>query len=143
MDLNNIASGFVVLVVPLLPYLVSGLQEAGNLLGGAAFTRVQKSWNEITTRSKGDKKFQRTVEILAEQPDDVNFRAALSSIVLSHLAKNPALLSEISSLLQENSVQEILITDSHTKNINQTMSTKGKQSITVGNSQTGNISQDQ
>jgi hypothetical protein len=109
------AQTVVSFLAPFIPYLVAGATEAAKALGKkaaelggeAAWRKAQELWNKIVSRP--NPKLKAKANVVTVDPADEEERASFARTLLQSLEADPALVTELASLLgREESVQKVI-----------------------------------
>ena len=149
MDFVKLATDVTVFLTPFFPYLIlageEAAKEAGKKFGSTAWEKAASLWNSIKNFSKGDIKMKRTVESLAEDPDDEDFQLILAKLLAKQFELSPELATElINRMKDDKAIQTVIIeNESKAKNIYQRLSKGGVQKTVVRDkSEVDDITQD-
>lgn len=138
----EIATAVVATLTPFLPYLINSGETIGEKLleviaergGEAAWQRAQTVWQKIAARFRSEPEFEKTAELVAINPVELQFQKLLGNQLAKRLAEHPELIVELEELLggpqgiqQVIAGQEAIIED-----ITQTMSHAGQQTVQGG-----------
>jgi len=150
MDLAKLATDAIVFLTPFFPYLVLGgeaaAKEAGKELGEAAWKKAMSLWDKIKSLGEDSAKLSKTIELLAEDPDDEDTQFILAKSLAEQLESSPELASDLISIIKGDKAVQVVLVEygSKVKDIHQRLiSETGEQRIVVRGSQTKNIKQEQ
>lgn len=147
MSSQQLAQNVVTVLAPALPLLLSGgtamAEVVGKQLGADALKAAKSIWNKLQGRLPNAA--QTEANLLAQDPDNDNYRAIFGTSLTKLLDADPQLVQEITALMSASQgVQELLVQrGSEVGNIKQRLKLTGKQSITIDGSKAGDISQEQ
>lgn len=149
MDIRQLATDMAVFLTPFLPYLILGSEEVakeiGKKFGQTTLEKAKTLWEKIKKPAKNDPKLQSAIVNLAEDPNDEDFQLILVKSLARLFETSPELATELIGIMKDDkAVQSVLVEyGSRVKDIRQRLSKTGKQEVTVRDSHTGNITQEQ
>lgn len=151
MDYKHLAAQITTFLAPYLPYVLvageSAVKEVGKNIGSATVDKAKALWGKITgSKSQDASKITGLATVLADDPKDETFQAALAKVLAKHLEASPQLAADLMIMTTEDkAVQKVLVEQASTiKNITQKMSTRGTQDVIIRDqSQAGDIAQEQ
>lgn len=103
MDPKLLADALTNFLVPSLPYLITGSQEAvyraRKIVGEEGVQLAKRLWEKLRTAVAVDPRAQGAAEKAAGAPDDTDARAALRLHLRKLLEADPALASELARMV--------------------------------------------
>lgn len=95
----NVSSLAAAVIVVLGPYLSKGAEEFVKLAGKEAFEGAKKLYAMLRERLKGDDEATTNLDLYEKKPD--RYTAVLTSVLEDKFAADPALASEVRTLLDQ------------------------------------------
>lgn len=128
-------------IIPALPYLLQGIkiggkkaaEKLGEASAGKSMELAQSLWNKLTGKKAKSDKLSIAAKELSKTPKDKDWQAMLNKEIKQLLKADPALLKEITLMIQAEVPEQTAIAKRNVNTrIEQTISTpKGKQKVTA------------
>lgn len=134
----ELAAAVATAIAPYVPKILEGgkklTAEAAKKFAGkageAAWTRISALWGQLTPAVAGDKKVEGAMIALSADTTDEDSIKVFAKSLLVHLEKDAALRESLTKLLGgQDSIQKVIAKDSIVKNVVQSLSGKGSQSV--------------